>query len=129
MKRSIALLPLLFLFMIAGTASAQNKTTYTAVFNYDQAALNKAVESKAVEFTVNSVNSAQAKEMEKTAKFYVTSFDTKLEPANGNMVCKVSLKQDNQMKILYRFFVSNNIKDVVFNGEKISAESFFKQWM
>lgn len=129
MKRYIAFFSLLSLFLISVAASAQNNTTaYNATFNYDQAQLDQAVKAKGVEFTLAALSDAEVKEMEKKAAYYTQYFDVKFSGTNEKTV-KVTFTEKGDMKMLFRFFVSSNIKEVTYNNAKMPASDFFKPWM
>jgi hypothetical protein len=128
MKRYIALFSFLALFLASITGSAQNSTSYHATFNYDQAMLDDAVKSKGVEFTLSNLSDEEVKELEKKAAVYSNMFDIKFSGTSDRLV-KVSFKEKGEMKMLYRFFISANIKDVTCNNVKMPALDFFKAWM
>ena len=131
MKKFIALFSLLSLFLVAATSHAQNNAVaHNATFNYDQAKLDEAVKANAVEFTINGLSDAQVKDMEKKASMYATHFDVKFSGAKDRVV-KVTFKPTGNMgmKMLYRFFVSSDIKEVTYNNTKMPASDFFKPWL
>ena len=129
MKKYIALFSFLSLFLVSLTASAQNNNTaYSALFNYNQAQLDEAVKAKGVEFTLANLSDAEVKEMEKKAALYTKHFDVKFSGAKDKTV-KVTFTDKGEMKMLYRFFVSSNIKEVTYNNATMTASDFFKPWM
>lgn len=128
MKKYIALFSLVSFFFVSAV-NAQTQKMFTASVGYDQASLDAALKAKTFEFTVKGITETEASEMQKKATYYTNSFDLKISNAAEGKVFKAAFVNDTQMKILYRFFLSNNISEVIYKGEKISAENFFKQWM
>ena len=128
MKKYVALFSFLSLFLVALTGSAQNNAVYHATFNYDQAALDNAVKSKGVEFTLGNLSDPEVKALEKKAAVYAHLFDVKFSGTADRSI-QVTFKDKGDMKMMYRYFISCNIKEVTYNNVKMPAQDFFKQWM
>lgn len=128
MKKHIALFSFLSLFLVSIAVSAQNAPAYSAEFKYDQAQLDEAVKAKGVEFTLTDLSAAEIKEMEKKASYYTQYFTVQFNGTKDKTV-KITFTEKGEMKMLYRFFVSSNIKEVVYNNSKMPASDFFKPWM
>jgi hypothetical protein len=131
MKKHITLFSFIALFLLsaAGVAQTQKAAAHTAQTSYDQASLDNALKAKTFEFSLANLSADEAAKLEKTAVPYTKIFSVNISSANSTHTCKVDFKNDTQMKIVYRYFIANNISEIIYKGEKVTAESFFKQWM
>lgn len=130
MKKIITVLSFITLFIPAALmAQSQNPTAHSAETSYDQASLNNALKTKIFEFTLKDLTESDVKMMEKNAVPYEKFFSVNISAADNSHICKIVFKDDVQMKIVSRFFIANNISEVIYKGEKVTAQSFFSQWM
>ncbi|MFH1320861.1 MAG: hypothetical protein ABII90_09450 [Bacteroidota bacterium] len=110
--------------------SVKENPDLTAVFNYTEAALEQSIESNNVMFYVKNLNNAEKIEaFQNKASVYAEYFTISLSDSEDKGVkqCKVDFKNnDAKMNILFRFFISNQIKKVDYNGTKVKTEEFFR---
>jgi len=75
------------------------------------------------EFKIEDINS--------TAKYYTNYFTVSPVKTEGGMTVTIKLIEDNEMarRVVKRFFVSLEVKEVIVNGESIDIDKFITTYV
>jgi hypothetical protein len=125
MKKAILLIAFNFCMLLSISASAQQVSSNSAVFNYTRAGVVKAINEKHLEFSTDASHLPVIQQKIK-AKALSEKIDfTFTQAPEGKIICSMLFKQEVPMILLTRFFVTSDLNEIVLTNEKQDAQTFF----
>jgi len=94
-----------------GASAEKSKTEGVFNFSFDS------------NFTVENIN--------KTAKYYISYFTVEPSASEKGTAVKIKLVEDNAMsrRVITRFFVSMEVKEIIVNGKAVSLDEFIAKYV
>ncbi len=129
-------LSFLFACMIIGyvnqTFAQEHTPTVIAIFQGDQASLDKAVTTNSVAFTIKNIHTDFKTNFENKAKAYlpiIALLPDNTKEKNAQKYTVVFQNNNPAMRMLNRLFIVTGIQLIEFNGSTISRDNFFAPYM
>lgn len=120
------------LLFIGGVSAQITPVTMTSTFNGTQKEIDNAIKTGKLEFVVAPVGPNQVDFLKQKAVPYAKDITITIKSDNvkNSALISVTLPKGAQdMKWLFRWFLSTEIKFVVIEGQTIKMEDFFKPYI
>ena len=125
-KRLLTLVLLITTGIFTSHYSVAGDTAITPVFAGSKDDVKKSLDNNAVSFTISTASGFNAADFAKKAEVYAKMFSMTSSEANGEMTYTVKFNDGFQsMKYILRLFAAAEIKEVLFEGQKMETEKFF----
>lgn len=126
--KTIALSIYFMVLTFASLAQDNANTNCQAIFNAKKSVFETSTEPNTIIFTITNINdNAALDRLKKTSAMYSNHFTVDIESMqeSHSAICKIVFNDKSKTGILNRFFVANNIQEIIINNSKVNREQFF----